>query len=43
MELDRVDVADVRGQPGRLRVEIAYRLKRTGEAHALGVNLELQT
>lgn len=43
VELDRVDVADVRGQPGRLRVEIAYRLKRTGEAHALGVNLELQT
>ena len=42
VQLDRVDVADTPGKPGRLRVEIAYRLTRTGEARTLGVNLELQ-
>jgi phage baseplate assembly protein W len=43
VELDRVDVADLPGSPGSVRVEIAYRLRRTGEARTLGVNLELQT
>lgn len=39
--VDRVDVDDEPGQPGRLRIEIGYRLRRTGEALTLGVNLEL--
>ena len=43
VQLDRVDVADFPRKPGKLRVEIAYRLRRTGEARTLGVNLELQT
>ena len=41
VDLDRVDVADLPGRSGQLRVEIAYRLRRTGEARTLGVNLEL--
>ena len=43
VQLDRVYVADFPRKPGKLRVEIAYRLRRTGEARTLGVNLELQT
>jgi len=39
--LDRVDVQDQPGRPGILRVEVAYRLRRTGEARTLGVRLEL--
>jgi uncharacterized protein len=41
IELDRVDVNEQPGRPGIVRVEIAYRLRRTGEAGTLGVNLEL--
>ncbi len=41
--LDRVDVADHPGRPGVLRVEIGYRLRRTGEARTLGVSLELNS
>lgn len=39
--LDRVEVNSHDTRPGRLRIEIAYRLRRTGEAQTLGVNLEL--
>lgn len=39
--LDRVDVGDLPGRPGVVRVEVAYRLRRTGESRTLGVNLEL--
>jgi len=41
VDLDRVDVNDMPGRPGQVRVEIAYRLRRTGEARTLGVNIEL--
>jgi phage baseplate assembly protein W len=41
IEIDRVDVSNLAGRPGQLRLEIAYRLNRTGEAATLGVNLEL--
>ena len=40
-ELERVDVAELPGRPGQVRVEVAYRLRRTGEARTLGVNIEL--
>jgi phage baseplate assembly protein W len=40
VEVDRVDVEDFPGRPGWLRIEIAYRLRRTGEALSLGVSLE---
>ena len=43
VDLDRVDVADLPARPGQVRVEVAYRLRRTGEARTLGVNIELVT
>jgi phage baseplate assembly protein W len=42
VELDRVDVASVETRPGIVRVEIAYRLRRTGEARTLNATLELE-
>ena len=39
--VDRVDVDDLPGRPGWLRIEIGYRLRRTGDVTTLGVNLEL--
>jgi phage baseplate assembly protein W len=39
----RVEVLEVPEQPGRLRVEIAYRLKRTGVAGNLGLTLDLES
>ncbi len=41
--LDRVDLANAPDRPGELRLEIAYRLRRTGEARTLGVNLKLES
>jgi len=43
IELDRVDVLDDPARPGQLRVHLAYRLRRTGEARTLGLNLQLLT
>ncbi|HET6520694.1 MAG TPA: GPW/gp25 family protein [Geminicoccaceae bacterium] len=39
--LDRVEVQEVAGRPEALRLEIAYRLRRTGEPGALGLTLTL--
>ena len=39
--VDRIEVDDLPGRPGWLRIEIAYRLRRTGDVASLGVNLEL--
>jgi uncharacterized protein len=39
--VDRVDVDAVAGRPGWLRIEVGYRLLRTGEPATLGVSLEL--
>ncbi len=41
VEINRVDVADLPKRPGHVRIEVAYRLRRTGQARTLGVNLEL--
>ncbi len=41
IELDRVDVTAASELPGHLRVQIAYRLRRTGEPRTFGVNLDL--
>lgn len=41
VEVDRVEVDDVPERPGWLRIEIGYRLRRTGEVRTLGMNLEL--
>ena len=37
--LDRVDVREVPGRPGELRVEVAYRLRRTGAPAVVGATL----
>lgn len=42
VEVSRVDVDALPGRTGHLRVEIAYRIRRTGKAHTLGVNLEME-
>lgn len=41
LELDRVDVVPDPERPGVVRVEIAYRLTRTGEPSTLNATLEL--
>lgn len=40
--LDRVDVLEVPGCPSELRVEIAYRLARSGAADAVAVTVRLE-
>ncbi|ATE59877.1 GPW/gp25 family protein [Thauera sinica] len=40
--LDRVEVLEVPGEPADLRVEIAYRLARTGMPAALAVTVRLE-
>jgi len=40
IDIDRIELSDFPEQPGRLRVEIAYRLRRTAELQTLGVTLE---
>ncbi len=40
--LDRVDVAEVPDRPTCVRVEVAYRLKRSGTAQRLGLTMELE-
>jgi len=39
--IDRVDVAPVDGDPTQLRVEIGYRLRRTGLSQTAGVTLQV--
>ncbi|HEY6168304.1 MAG TPA: GPW/gp25 family protein [Verrucomicrobiae bacterium] len=39
--LDDVAVNEVRGEPARVRVEICYRLRRTGAAGRTGITLDL--
>ena len=40
--LDRVDVWEVQGEPTQLRVEVAYRLLRSGAAASLAMTLQLE-
>jgi hypothetical protein len=40
--LDRVDVREAPDRPAQLRIEIAYRLRRTGRAQQLGITMELE-
>ncbi len=40
--LDRVDVWEVDERPDTVRVEIAYRLRRTNQARQMGITLELE-
>lgn len=40
--LDRVDVDEVPGEPTHIRVEIAYRLRRTGQPQSVALTMELE-
>ena len=40
--LDRVEVWEVEGDPAQLRVEIAYRIVRTGTAASLALSMQLE-
>lgn len=40
--LDRVDVREVEGEPGEVRVEVGYRLARTGAPGAIAMNVRLE-
>jgi phage baseplate assembly protein W len=41
IQLDRVDVDEVDGRPAHVRIEIAYRLRRTGAVQRTGLTMEL--
>ena len=41
--VDRVEVWEVAGEPGHLRVEIAYRLARSGAPAQLGLTVQLES
>ena len=41
--LDRVEVWEVADEPTHVRIEIAYRLARTGEPSALAATMQLGT
>jgi len=43
IELDCVDVTGEPASPGRVRVRVAYRLRRTNEARTLGITLRLES
>jgi phage baseplate assembly protein W len=40
--LDRIDVNEVDGHPTHLRVEIWYRIRRTGSTQQLGLTMQLE-
>ncbi|MFN8468436.1 MAG: GPW/gp25 family protein [Caldilineaceae bacterium] len=42
IHLDRVDVLEVDGEPTLIRVELGYRLRRTGQPQQLGMTMELE-
>jgi len=39
IDVDRVDVCDVPGQPSQLRIQIHYRLRRNGVPASVGLTL----
>ena len=41
--LDRVEAWEVEGEPSQVRVEIAYRLARTGAPAQMGLTLQLES
>jgi len=42
ISLDRVEVWEVEGEPTQLRVEIGYRLLRTGSAASMALSMQLE-
>ena len=43
IDLNRINVDELPQHPGDLRIEIAYRIRRTGESATLGLNLDLDS
>jgi len=41
IQLERIEVGDVAGRPSHVRIEIAYRLRRTGAVQQTGLTMEL--
>lgn len=42
ISIDRVEVLEVPNEPSHIRIEIAYRLRRTGAAQSLGLTMMLE-
>lgn len=42
ISVDRVEVREVPDEPTKIRVEVAYRLRRTGAPQQLGLTMELE-
>lgn len=42
ISLDRVDVREMADRPSSIRVELAYRLRRTGVSQQMGVTVDLE-
>ena len=40
--VERVDIDDVPDEPGHLRVQVLYRLRRTGEFQQVGLTMEME-
>lgn len=40
--VDRVEVEEVPNQPSHVRIEVWYRLRRTGTAQTLGLTMQLE-
>ena len=40
--VDRIEVNEVADQPAQIRIQLGYRLRRTGQAQQVGVTLELE-
>lgn len=43
IEVDRLDVNEVADDPGQVRVDILYRLRRTGTVQQIGMTLQLNS
>jgi hypothetical protein len=41
IDVERIDVVDVDNAPAEVRVEIVYRLRRTGLVQSLGLTMDL--
>ncbi len=42
IQVSRIDVDEIAGHPDRLRIEISYRLKRTGIMQQMGITMEME-
>ena len=43
IELQRIDVAEIPDRPTQVRIHLAYRIRRTGTMHHLGVTVDVRS